>query len=143
MLKRRGISPLVGSLALAAVVATALTGCAGGVSVHESAELAVITDSGFLTGDEAAITGTVAVTDEGCVGIANADGNVYPTIWPGGTSLADESVATIDIPGVGSRAEGDAIKGTGGYYSATSRDALNPVADRCAWEGEVIGIRFH
>lgn len=113
------------------------------MSVHESAELAVITDSGFLTGDEAAIRGTVAVTDEGCVGIADADGNVYPTIWPGGTSLAEASVATIDIPGIGSRAEGDTIEGTGGYYSATSRDALNPVADRCAWEGEVIGIRFN
>ena len=141
-MKRQSRGPLLGALTMAAVIAATLTGCAGGVSVDESAELAVITDSGFLTGDEAAIRGTVAVTDEGCIGIADADGNVYPTIWPGGTTLADESAATIDIPGVGSRAEGDPIEGTGGYYSATSRDALSEVAERCAWDGEVIGIRF-
>lgn len=136
------VSRLLGSLALSTLIAAALTGCAGGVSVHESAEFAVVTNSGFLTGNEAAIRGTMTVTDEGCVGIADGAGNIYPAIWPAGTRLANQSEVTLDIPGVGSRSEGDAIKGSGGFYTATGREALREVADRCAWDGEVIGIRF-
>ncbi len=129
-------------IAAGLVSVTILTGCAGGVALHERAEVAVITDSGFLTGDEAAISGMVSITDPGCVGIADSDGTVYPTIWPRGTTLVDASTAAIDIPGVGGMQQGDAIRGSGGYYGTEGREVLVEVAERCDWDGEVIGIRF-
>jgi len=132
----------ISGIAAGVLLVTVLVSCAGGVALHERAEVAVITDAGFLTGDEAAISGTVSITDTGCVGIADSEGTVYPTIWPRGTTLVDVSTAAIDIPNVGGMQPGDAIEGTGGYYGTEGRKVLVEIAERCDWDGEVIGIRF-
>lgn len=131
----------MGAPALAVLLAAALAGCTG-VALHEQDELVLVTDAGFLTGDEALIAGELAVTEAGCIGIAGDEGEVYPTVWPRGTSLVDGSTGAIEVPGVGTLQPGDAVEGTGGYYTAEGREALAAVAERCDRTGEVVGIRF-
>lgn len=141
--KRPRRTLLVTSLAISAAVALTLSGCAaGGVTIHETGKVALILDSGFQTGDQAAIVGTPTVTKAGCVGIAHAEGNAFPAIWPRGTVLINTSPATIDIPGVGRKRQGDPVTGAGGYYGAEARPVLQQIAARCDWHGEVIGIYF-
>lgn len=80
------------------------------------------------------------MTDAGCIGITDAQGNTYPAVWPRGTSLA--SGPAIDVPGIGMIELGAAVRGAGGYYEVSTRPVLDEVAERCVWDGEVIGIRF-
>lgn len=119
----------------------ALAGCSG-VSVKQSTSLVVITDAGFLTGDEALVFGELGVTETGCVGLEKSKGKVYPTIWPRGTTIVEESPVSINIPGVGIKNLGDHIEGGGGYYRTGNRPALDEVAEVCDYEGEVAGVRF-
>lgn len=128
--------------AVAAAVLVPLCGCSSGVSFLADGDVALVTDAGFLTGDEAAIHGTLIVTEAGCVGIADALGNAYPAIWPRGTTLVTASPVAIEIPGVGRRQVGDPLTGGGGYYASEGRESLAAIATRCAWTGEIIGIRF-
>ena len=122
--------------------ATVLTGCAAGVTVTGSGSPALIIDDGFLTGDQALIQGTLAVTESGCVGIAGAGGETYPAVWPRGTALLSGPDTAIHVPGVGAVRIGDEVEGAGGYYDVGTTPALDNVAERCDWQGEVIGIRF-
>lgn len=132
------------AICLTTVTALALigSGCTAAVNVKEVRDVAIFTDSGFLTGDEAAVKGTLAVTTEGCVGIASWGDIIYPTVWPRGTTLLDASPLTIEIPGVGIKHLEDTLEGGGGFYGVDRFAALNEVATRCKWAGEVIGIRF-
>lgn len=139
--RRRGKGRLV-ALSLSSLIVMALMGCSG-VSVQQSTSLVIITDAGFLTGDEALVFGTLAATATGCVGIENSAGIIYPTVWPRGTTLVEESSVSIDIPGVGIKSLGDPIEGGGGYYQTSNRPALDEVAEVCDYEGEVAGIRFN
>lgn len=109
------------------------------MTLNDVGDVVLVTDAGFLTGDEASIQGTVAVTHAGCIGITDTQGATYPTVWPRGTSLVDGAEIAIDIPGVGVRRLGDQVDGAGGYHGIGTRPVLDEVADRCAWEGEVIG----
>ena len=133
---------VLAALALLAAGTTPLAGCGGGVAVTDGGPAVLVTDAGFLTGDEALIRGTLAVTDAGCIGITDTQGDTYPTIWPRGTRLVDGVETAIDIPGVGVTRLGDDVDGAGGYYGTSNRPVLDDVAERCEWEGEVIGIRF-
>ncbi|TDL45423.1 hypothetical protein [Microbacterium oleivorans] len=119
-----------------------LAGCAAGVAVTAGGSATLITDAGFLSGDEALIEGTLTVAESGCVGIVAAGGETYPAVWPRGTTLVGGVDTGIDVPGVGVLRVGDAVSGAGGYYGVQSRPTLDEVADRCDWQGEVIGIRF-
>lgn len=141
MLKRPRGKLLIGSLVLSSAVAS-LSGCAGGVSVYESANVALIIDSGFLTGDQAAISGTLTVTEAGCVGLADQEGSTFPAVWPRGTTLTSASPVTLYVPVLGIKRQGDKISGTGGYCAVEGRTSLKEVAVRCHWGGEVIGIYF-
>ncbi|WP_460784704.1 hypothetical protein [Microbacterium tumbae] len=128
-------------MGLVIAVAIATAGCSGGVTLRGGNAATLITDDGFLTGDEAAISGTVTITQAGCVGIS-AQGTSYPAVWPRGTTAVDGTEVAIDIPGIGTKRLGDEVQGTGGYYEVDTRPVLNAVAERCDWDGEVIGIRF-
>ncbi|MDQ1126229.1 hypothetical protein QE428_001262 [Microbacterium sp. SORGH_AS 505] len=127
---------------LLVIGATTLAGCAGGVTVNDDSSVAIVTDAGFLTGDEALVQGTVSITEGGCVGITDSQGDTYPTVWPTGTRLVHGSDSAIEIPGLGVRQLGDEVSGSGGYYAVTTRPVLDDVADRCGWDGDVIGVRF-
>ncbi|AQP49516.1 hypothetical protein BW733_00350 [Tessaracoccus flavescens] len=141
LIQRR--SRIVGPLTVCVVAAAALAGCSGGVTLNDVGDVVLVTDAGFLTGDDPSIQGTVAVTDARCIGITDTtQGATYPTVWPRGTSLVDGAGITIAISGVGVRRLGDQVDGAGGYYGVGKRPVLDEVADRCAWEGEVIGVRF-
>lgn len=118
-----------------------LAGCAPGVAQASHGEVALFVDAGFLTGDEALITGTLTLTSKGCVGIETNSGETYPAVWPTGTVLTDDS-GSIRVPGLGAVNLGDDIRGGGGFYSAASRPQLSDLAKRCDWSGEVAGIRF-
>jgi hypothetical protein len=141
MTNRQSHQRLGASALLTAVVLSAV-GCSAGVTLREDADIAVVTDAGFLTGDDAAISGTVSLTEAGCMGITDDQGHTYPTIWPRGSALVAGSKAGIDIPGVGVKQLGERVNGAGGYYETKTRPILDEVAERCAWDGEVIGIRF-
>lgn len=141
VLKRRRRSLITGFLLLC-WAAAALSGCTSGVNVHENEDAALATDSGFLTGDQAAISGALTITEAGCVGLVDDEGNAFPVVWPRGTTLISASPLTLDLPGVGVMREGQTISGGGGYYAVESRSALEELASRCRWSGEVIGIYF-
>lgn len=131
------------ALTIVTVVTLSLvvSGCAPGVHVSEVGENAIFIDSGFLTGDQAAINGTLTVTTAACIGIASS-GKTYPAVWPRGTKLRAEDPVAIEIPGIGVKQLGDTIEGAGGFYTIDRFDALREVATRCEWSGEVIGVRF-
>ncbi|MBF0816942.1 hypothetical protein E4U02_11010 [Microbacterium paludicola] len=134
---------VVGTIALLVVGTTAaLVGCAGGVTVTDDGATVIVTDAGFLTGDEASIQGMISITEAGCVGITDTQGGTYPAVWPRGTSLVGDSEIAIDIPDVGIKRLGDEVNGAGGYYEIGTWSVLAEVAERCHWDGEVIGVRL-
>lgn len=124
------------------LLSSMLSGCAGGVNVHQSGNVILISDSGFLSGDQAKISGTLTITDAGCVGLLDEQGNAFPAVWPRGTKVTASSPVVIEVPGLGAKRQGDRLSGAGGYYAVESRSALKEVADRCRWSGDVIGIYF-
>lgn len=132
----------LGVAAVLAAAPLALVGCTAGVTTVDRDGVALFVDAGFLTGDEAAISGKLSVAPSGCVGITTDSGESYPVVWPGGTVLRESSPVSIEIPGVGVKGPGDAIKGAGGAYPVDKRDVLRPIGERCDWTGEVIGVRF-
>lgn len=137
-------SPLTALLriATAATALIFLTGCSAGVKTSSSGqdELVLFTDAGFLSGDEAAISGTLAVTEAGCVGITTEWGEVLLTVLPRNSEIRGSSPVAVSIPGEGVLHVGDTLTGSGGFYSADTFDALDVIETRCEWSGEIVGI---
>jgi hypothetical protein len=118
--------------------AVSLGGC---TPINEQSRngLRLLTASGAQPGDEALITGTVAVTDGGCVGLATA-ATIHLVIWPNGTSLEQSDLLKIRLPTGELLGEGDQVEGAGGYY--TSPREFQDQIDTCEADDEVIRVRF-
>jgi len=93
--------------------------------------------SGAQPGDEARVTGTLATTASGCIGLADAEGVVRVVVWPEDSTLTNDG--SIDVPELGHFELGDRLEGTGGYY--TSDQSLNRIANECEAIEEVIRVR--
>jgi hypothetical protein len=93
--------------------------------------------SGAQPGDEARVTGTLATTASGCIGLADAEGVVRVVVWPEDSTLTNDG--SIHVPELGHFELGDRLEGTGGYY--TSDQSLNRIADECEAIEEVIRVR--
>ena len=103
-----------GSVHLAASLLTSvvlLGACSEGDSakVVAAADVMVLVAAPAHGGDDASISGTVAIVD-GCLGI-----NEHVAVWPFGTRVTDADGPVIDVPNLGTVTVGDQVTGAGGF----------------------------
>lgn len=124
--------------ALAVVALVSLVAACGNApgSVRAGAFRAVETVDGSLAvvrpaswgggggGNDAAISGTLAVVDGGCLGLGDDGGSQIVVVWPSGTAALPDDVG-IDVPGMGTYRLGDEVEGGGG---STRADFEGPLA---------------
>ena len=130
----------LGGGAVAALLLTlTVTGCASVTEVSRDG-VRLLTATGAQPGDEALITGKLALTSGGCIGLDAQDGLNHLVIWPQGTTLAGTDPVEVSLPSGSTVTADDDIEGSGGYY--TSPDDLADLIDLCDADAEVIRIRF-
>jgi hypothetical protein len=76
-------------------------------------------------GPQAGYDGILALTDEGCFGLAVSPTLVQPTIFPADSTIAADG-SGITVPGVGDIRLGQRITGQGGEFEIAPLDDLIP-----------------
>lgn len=129
---------------VALVLSASVSGCGGGQSVTTQGSASLLVHDGSLLprgGVDALIAGTLTVKN-GCVGLASPDApdRVVAAIWPSGTELVDDDPLSVRLPSGALVAEGQTVKGTGGYSRPDSADVTLDLPEECDLNADEIAV---
>jgi hypothetical protein len=118
---------------VAAASVLALASCGGGQSEESVGDLTIyVHESSILSssGEDSLLQGELVVRD-GCVLLAQDAGELFPVVWPSGTSIGDDDPFTLALTS-GLRVEvGQRVSGGGGTHPATSERVGVDIKDEC------------
>lgn len=122
-----------------AVLMVAIAGCGGGINEQTvgDGDLHFFAHGGGLLprgGQDAEVGGTLTI-GSGCV-MLDQDGNLFPAVWPSGTSVEGTDPLVVELPSGEQLREGDQVVGGGGYPYADTLDIEDPGGCLNEW-GEV------
>jgi type IV pilus biogenesis protein CpaD/CtpE len=126
-------------VAVAMVATLALVGCSS-TERQATDDVVLYTSTTAQPGDEALVVGTIAITEGGCVGIADSEGVTRSTVWPSGTELTSADPLELTLPDGSVLSAGSPVEGAGGYYSDPPE--FEDITTGCRGGTEIIRIRF-
>lgn len=118
---------------VAAASVLALASCGGGQSEESVGDFTIyVHGSSILSrgGEDSLLEGELVVRD-GCVLLAQETGELFPVVWPSGTSIVDEDPFTLEFTS-GYRLEvGQRVSGGGGIHAASTERIEVDIKHEC------------